>query len=414
MKKTTIILAVFITMTISTKAQWTKQTSGTSKNLWGASFVNQDLGFVCGDSGVILKTTNGGTNWAKQISGTTYSLGGLQFIDASTGYAIDFSDAGAKLLKTTSGGSNWINISLNIMSAHSGGIWFFAADTGLLSIGDGPSYSNSRILKTTNGGVSWDTVYKSAGTGWLSYFYFPDRKNGYATVSESRVLKTTDGGNNWTLLNNLTGSLWMSGVYFFNKDTGFVGGGNFGSGGGSIFKTTDGGSNWQTQPNTYGTAVMLFTATDIGYAIGANATWTLKKIIKTTNGGADWACDTVLSSGMNGITFPNANIGFAVGDSGKIFKYTNPSVGISNESSISKMTVVYPNPANDIVTLNIHNSNNGRLEIKIYDITGTLVKSETLKQNQQQINVSDLSNGIYMVSIKSKDFMENQKLIIQR
>ena len=44
---------------------------------------------------------------------------------------------------------------------------------------------------------------------------------------------------------------------------------------------------------------------------------------------------------------------------------------------------------------------------------GTLVKIETLKQ-KQQINISDLSNGVYMVTIKSKDITEYQKLIIQR
>ena len=76
--------------------------------------------------------------------------------------------------------------------------------------------------------------------------------------------------------------------------------------------------------------------------------------------------------------------------------------------------IIYPNPATDIVTLNINNANNKDLEINIYDITGTLVKSEILKQNQQKINIGDLSNGVYMVSIKSKDLTENQRLIIQR
>jgi len=45
---------------------------------------------------------------------------------------------------------------------------------------------------------------------------------------------------------------------------------------------------------------------------------------------------------------------------------------------------------------------------------GTLVKSEMLEQNNRQINISDLSNGVYMVSIRSKDLTENKRLIIQR
>jgi len=54
------------------------------------------------------------------------------------------------------------------------------------------------------------------------------------------------------------------------------------------------------------------------------------------------------------------------------------------------------------------------LALNIYNIMGVLVKSEMLKQSQRQINIRDLSNGIYMITIKSKDLTEKQKLIIQR
>jgi hypothetical protein len=45
---------------------------------------------------------------------------------------------------------------------------------------------------------------------------------------------------------------------------------------------------------------------------------------------------------------------------------------------------------------------------------GELIRSETLQQNQKQINVKDLKNGIYLVEIKSKEGSKKQKLIIQR
>jgi hypothetical protein len=89
-------------------------------------------------------------------------------------------------------------------------------------------------------------------------------------------------------------------------------------------------------------------------------------------------------------------------------------------TSVSEQTVnntlfnLYPNPASNFITLNIDNINNADLTLNIYNVIGTLVKSETLKQNQRQINVGDLSNGVYMVTIKSKDFTESQRLIIQK
>ncbi len=75
---------------------------------------------------------------------------------------------------------------------------------------------------------------------------------------------------------------------------------------------------------------------------------------------------------------------------------------------------VFPNPASDIINLNIDNLSNTALVLDIYNVTGTLVKSETMNQNNRQINIGDLSNGLYMVTIKSNDQIVNQRLVIQR
>jgi len=89
-------------------------------------------------------------------------------------------------------------------------------------------------------------------------------------------------------------------------------------------------------------------------------------------------------------------------------------------SSVPEQTVkntsfnLFPNPASDIVTLNINYAIYEDLEINIYNLMGYLIRSETLKQNHQQINIGDISTGIYMIAIKSKDLTENQRLIIQR
>lgn len=45
---------------------------------------------------------------------------------------------------------------------------------------------------------------------------------------------------------------------------------------------------------------------------------------------------------------------------------------------------------------------------------GSLVKTETTAANNNQINISDLNNGIYLIEIKSKDLITKQKLIIQK
>ena len=90
------------------------------------------------------------------------------------------------------------------------------------------------------------------------------------------------------------------------------------------------------------------------------------------------------------------------------------STGISDGFGNGNEFSIYPNPANDILILNIDNANKADLTLNIYNVIGKLISSETLKQNQQQINIGDLSNGIYIVEIKSRELSGIRKLIIQR
>ena len=73
---------------------------------------------------------------------------------------------------------------------------------------------------------------------------------------------------------------------------------------------------------------------------------------------------------------------------------------------------IYPNPANDKVT--IENKWGQSVLLKIYDLLGTVVKNEIIHGDNKQINVEDLSNGVYVLEFTSKDESLQEKLIIQR
>jgi len=87
---------------------------------------------------------------------------------------------------------------------------------------------------------------------------------------------------------------------------------------------------------------------------------------------------------------------------------------ISEQHAAKISFSLYPNPASDLINLNINHARNVGLTLNFYNVIGTLVKSEILQQNNRQINTRDLSNGIYMVEIKSEEGSGKQKLIIQR
>jgi hypothetical protein len=113
--------------------------------------MDAQTGYVVGESGTILKTTNGGVTWTIQNSGTTYHLKSVHFpSNGQTGYVLGgYYVMTGIILKTTNGGANWINQTPNsTYDLHS--VYFpVDAQTGYVA-----GYYGS-ILKTTDGGGVW-------------------------------------------------------------------------------------------------------------------------------------------------------------------------------------------------------------------------------------------------------------------
>lgn len=95
-------------------------------------------------------------------------------------------------------------------------------------------------------------------------------------------------------------------------------------------------------------------------------------------------------------------------------KFIDHSTGVDEIKTNKEVVKLFPNPTANFFNLNIGIENTTDLKLNIYNTIGTIVKSEQLTQNEQQINIGDLCCGIYIVEIKSKEWTEKQKLIIQR
>src|SRR5690606_18527013 len=67
---------------------------------------------------------------------------------------------------------------------------------------------------------------------------------------------------------------------------------------------------------------------------------------------------------------------------------------------------VYPNPASDVVHI-MHNFS--QANYRLFTIDGKLVKEGALENSQ--IQVSDLTNGIYMLQVSSGDISQTRKII---
>lgn len=99
-----------------------------------------------------------------------------------------------------------------------------------------------------------------------------------------------------------------------------------------------------------------------------------------------------------------------------VVKATNETNNLLSVESRTRSVLVstYPNPTTDVI--NIYNSNNLKLsKYELRDIKGSVMKSGSLKNIQdQRINVSDLSAGIYFLNMNTEDNSTVTKKIIKQ
>lgn len=89
------------------------------------------------------------------------------------------------------------------------------------------------------------------------------------------------------------------------------------------------------------------------------------------------------------------------------------TVGIKDLSRyFSESVYVYPNPAQDIIYLNITNFTALNLKAEIFNQNGQLVKRMDYLDFQNTIDVSNLSSGIYSVKIFNSDVNTFKKIVI--
>jgi hypothetical protein len=111
-------------------------------------FVNNNIGYVAGDNGVIRKTINGGINWITQNSGTVNNLTSIFFATPDIGCAVGI---GGKILGTVDGGLTW-HPQISPTSADLSSVYFTNGMTGFI-VG-----KNGTILKNSGGPISENEV----------------------------------------------------------------------------------------------------------------------------------------------------------------------------------------------------------------------------------------------------------------
>src|SRR5215471_5762545 len=226
-----LALSLIFYSSVTVFGQWSAANSGSKNNLNGGYLLDSGVGFVVGDAGTILKTTDAGMTWSPLTSGTTNALYDVYLFDATEGIVVG--DQGL-ILRTTDGGGRWQGVTSGVKDALRS-----VSFSGVNGICGGDSQD---ILYSTDAGASWQISQSGFFGGGFLGAQMLSASVGFVAGQNSifgpLFGASTDGGATWDfhafLFDNNEGG--CTDVFFLDQNTGVVSGTLF-DGRGAIART---------------------------------------------------------------------------------------------------------------------------------------------------------------------------------
>jgi len=303
---------------------------------------------VVGDTGTVLRTTDGGESWQQPFSRTDVPLYSVRYFDSQNVTAVG---ANGTTIRSTDGGASW-----NLISSNPA-VKFKSHD-----------YMNANTLWAAG-----DSIIVTAGND---------------SISIGRIFSSTDGGQSWIARYSEPAPSFNK-ITFVSENVGFAVGNR-----GLIFATTDQGLTWRPRRphNSYTNYLSVrFVDDSVGFITGADGS-----VLRTSNGGTKWSwIATGTNNRLHDIYFCTTQKGWIVGEEGSILYTSNgggdpiiiePPPVPTPTPKVIKLLPNYPNPFNDWTTLAFALSEPANVTIVIYDILGHKVK---------QFIVGPCESGVY-------------------
>lgn len=239
-------------------------------------FLNAAEGFVVGEGGTLLRSSDGGDSWQQAAVPADVYFIKMFFADASYG---------------------WV-------------------------VGRDSYYYGARVFATTDRGVSWSEQPLSGANGSAWDIFFLDTQNGWIVGEYGMVYRTTDGGNNWLNRSISVGDVpSFTSVRFNSANEGIALGRSSYYYGFLVAHTTDGGDSWNMQVSGLQNNMLGVDGIDNTslITVGNNGL-----ILKTTDEGQTWSFPMGLPSvNLSAVDFYDQVLGMAVGEEGNMIKSTD-------------------------------------------------------------------------------------------
>ncbi len=402
---------------------WYKLDSPTNKFLTKIYFVDNLNGFISGDSGIILKTTNAGISWNILNTGIENNIENIFFINKNLGFAlawkIDSQPYKTIILKTIDGGNVWEKKEYNEENIFFQSIHFFDSLNGFLGGFGGV------IAKTIDGGRNWRNtqVLGNCSALPISNFSFLNRDIAFATggvFDFAGVIWNTKNSNGEEWNSFCLAPEPIEKICFIDSLNIIGVGGDF-EYGASVIRSTNGGDDWNySSLNIFGIPYSLSMRTQ-------NEFWSplgfANEFLYSTNSGIDWnVISTPDSTSIFDVFFVDSLCGYAVGYNGIILKYTKNPLNIKEEKFPNSIYLNnYPNPFNNATKVFYNLTHNSFVNLDIFDLNGNLIKTLVNKyQSEGSYNLTfdseNFSSGIYFCNLKIKSnnsiITKTQKMIL--
>jgi len=414
-KTAAILIMLFNGTDIFPQDYWIQNASPTTKYLRSVFFTDSLNGWVSGDSGLIIHTTNKGLSWTEQHTGLVREIKSLCFINGSTGFALswEFNPVppgfyGTRILSTTNGGNNWENYLYPDTNLFLNTIYFRDAVNGYMAGSEG------KIYYTTNAGKSWQRTSIDSSLIFnlpVERIKFADNLTGFATGGAfdiaGMIWKSTNGGLNWR--SEIVGPEPVKDLYIFDSENVFCVGGDFEYGPSSVV-SSNAGVNW-----TYTEFGIIGIANSVDFRTDEEG-WISLGIVDTfllsTDYGLKW--QMVPSPGgalIYDLQFVDNRNGWAVGNNGVILRYNSELIGINNTATeIPDVLILqqnYPNPFNPFTKISYELKHSANVRLEIFNTQGKSVKviPEEIKSSGSHeftLRADDLSSGVYFVKLTAE------------
>jgi len=182
---------------------WKEQTSN-GKSLLSVFFIDENRGFTAGSDGAILRTDDAGTTWQSvdldwdnliseellELGVISINLYDIFFITDTLGWIVG--DAGT-VLRTTDGGKQWSVVNMAAVPPLFS-VCFMNEQEGV-AVG-----SHGYCVKTNDGGLSWEKFNIGTENSLFSVVFY--KECGVAVGDLATVVKTLDGGKTWVNIPN--------------------------------------------------------------------------------------------------------------------------------------------------------------------------------------------------------------------